>query len=152
MTIRCNFLGLARPPLQLAADFLAQSPAKASADFAIPAILAEGAVEPAEGKTHQDEGPGDQANPAFERHASPFNAQTRRVYDFFSDFEPSSSVLDEHPVETPHVGSPAFRIRNRMTNQIPTISTNVPIPPRPSMVVSFRYENAVRRSLLCDAL
>ena len=102
-------------------------------------------MEPAESQAHQDEGPGDQANPAFERHASPSNVQEYRVYDFFSDFEPSSSVLDEHPVATPQVGSPAFRMRNRMTNQIPTISTIVPIPPRPSIAVSFLCENAVSR-------
>jgi hypothetical protein len=30
-------------------------------------------------------------------------------------------------------------MRNRIPNQIPTINTIVPIPPRPSMAVSFRH-------------
>ena len=49
-----------------------------------------------------------------------------RAYDFFSGLAVSGSVLDEHPVATPQVGSPAFRMRNLMTNQTPTISRIAP--------------------------
>jgi len=54
----------------------------------------------------------------------PFSAAYR--YDFFSNFGASSSVLDEHPVATPQVGNPAFRMMNCRTSQMPTISTIVP--------------------------
>lgn len=40
----------------------------------------------------------------------------------------SSSVLDEHPVATPQVGSPAFRIMNCRTSQMPMTSRIVPRP------------------------
>ena len=37
-----------------------------------------------------------------------------------------SSVLDEHPVATPQVGKPAFRMMNCRTSQMPMTSTIQP--------------------------
>jgi hypothetical protein len=50
-----------------------------------------------------------------------------RRYAFFSSVGVFASVLDEHPVDTPQVGTPAFRRTNCSANQIPTTRTIVPM-------------------------
>jgi hypothetical protein len=51
-----------------------------------------------------------------------------------------SSVLDEHPVATPQVGTPAFRMMNCNTSQTPMIKTIVPMA---SMMSLLSEEPAV---------
>jgi len=53
-----------------------------------------------------------------------------------------SSVLDEHPVATPHVGTPAFRMMNCRTSQMPMPST---IQPRVSMTHLLSGGNGKQR-------
>jgi hypothetical protein len=60
----------------------------------------------------------------------------------------ASSVLDEHPVATPQVGSPAFRMMNCNTNQMPMIRTIVPMA---SIRVSFlRYQPSASSGQLSE--
>jgi hypothetical protein len=50
---------------------------------------------------------------------------------YFSGFWVSavlSSALDEHPVSTPQVGSPALRMMNWRTSQTPMTAKIVPMP------------------------
>jgi hypothetical protein len=44
-----------------------------------------------------------------------------------SAFFVSSSVLDEHPLATPQVGKPAFRMMNCSTSQMPMTASTVPM-------------------------
>jgi len=71
----------------------------------------------------------------------PFSAAYR--YDFFSNFGASSSVLDEHPVATPQVGRPAFRMMNCRTSQMPMTSRT---DPRTSMMFLLYEGNGSQKA------
>jgi hypothetical protein len=93
-------------------------------------------------QTEQDECPGDQSNPPFKRHGCSSSPASCR-YDFFSDLGASSSVLDEHPVATPQVGRPAFRMMNCRTSQMPMTSRT---DPRTSMMFLLYEGNGSQKA------
>jgi hypothetical protein len=59
----------------------------------------------------------------------------------------ASSVLDEHPVATPQVGSPAFRMMNCSASQMPMIRTIVPMVSTISLLSGGVVDNAPTQAI-----